>query len=230
MQQINLYQNFIKQNQQKQQVVLYAGLLGLLGLGVTAYSVYVYSEVGKLEHQVTVQRNLLESEQARLTQLIAKQPSAEVNRALVEEVGHWQNSLNELTQTLQVMSDTANMTNSGFSTIFQALARQSIPTVWLTKVTITGAQQNIDLEGSTFKPGEIPVFLQKLQTDMVFAGKSFARLTLLPDEKIPQQTNFKLRALLDEPEKKAVTEPKSTPSAEFVQGISGMLKQNIDAH
>ncbi len=114
------------------------------------------------------------------------------------------------------MVDPTGEQSADFSRYLLALARQSMPTVWLTSINITGPQQAIDLAGSTFRPGDVPDFLQKLQREPVFMGKTFAKLALLPAEKIPGQIDFKLQALLEMPDSQVM--PQGMPKVKAAEG------------
>lgn len=227
MQQINLYKDILKQEQKTLSLVRYAILLTLVCLGVAAYSIYAFWAVNTLEASVSKQREQLKTVQSQLDELRLKMPSTEVNATLTEDIGHWQNSENELTQMLQLIGDPNNNKAAGFSQYWQALARQSIPSVWLSKIKIYGLQQAIDLEGSTFKPGDIPLFLQKLQQEPVFAGKTFAKLAMQPSEKIAGQIDFKLNARMETAANKDSTVPKENANSPAMPNITDMLKENL---
>ena len=54
------------------------------------------------------------------------------------------------------------------------------------------------LKGSTFYPGKIPLFLQNLQNETVFNGKSFAKLAMAQAEKNNSQINFTISTFMEE--------------------------------
>jgi hypothetical protein len=197
-QQINLYQDILRQGQNKSGVNLY-----WLGLSATAllfigFSVYLMSNTKNTAAQVQQLRQNLSAEQARVTQISAKIPNQEIDTQLAAEVTQWQNMLVELTQTMQLLS----VQSFGFSNYLQALSDQSIPEVWLRALYLHGQQQIINIEGSTFQPEKIPYFLQQLQKEPIFNGQSFAKLIMQKSEKTPNQLDFKLSTTLEAPDKK----------------------------
>ena len=61
----------------------------------------------------------------------------------------------------------------GYSTYFIALARQTVPDLWLTGIDITGAGQTIQLSGRARVPERVPQYLQKLSSEKVLSGSEF---------------------------------------------------------
>lgn len=192
-QQVNLYQDILRQGQNKSGVNLYWFGLSATVLLFIGFSVYLASNLKSAETQVQQLRQNLSAEQARVTQISAKIPNQEIDTQLAAEVTQWQNMLVELTQTIQLLSSQS----SGFSSYLQALSDQSIPEVWLRAIYLHGQQQIINIEGSTFQPEKIPYFLQQLQKEPIFNGQSFAKLIVQKSEKIPSQLDFKLSTTLE---------------------------------
>ncbi|MGZ4992335.1 MAG: hypothetical protein ACXV8S_16420, partial [Methylobacter sp.] len=144
------------------------------------------------ETQIQQFRLNLESEKTKVNLISSKIPKQDIDEQLVAEVGQWQSMVNELTQTMQLLSGKITDQAPGFSNYFQALSNQSIPDVWLSALYLNGPKQIINLEGSTFKPEKIPYFLQQLQKEPIFNGHTFARLIMQQSEDIPNQMDFKL--------------------------------------
>lgn len=202
IQQVNLYRDILRQGQNKSAVNPYwAGLsvIALLFIGLSGYLIWHGKNT---ETQVQQLRQSLQAEQERVQLISVKIPKQEINAQLAAEVAQWQNMLNELTQTMQLLSSKISEQSLGFSSYFQALSNQSIPEVWLSALYFDGQQQIISIEGSTFKPEKIPYFLQQLQKESVFNGHSFAKLSMQQSEEISGQIDFKLSTTLEAPSKK----------------------------
>jgi len=105
--------------------------------------------------------------------------------------------LGDLSQVIHLLSNKKSDQTQGFSRYFSALARQSIADVWLSGIHINADQQSIVLKGSTFYPGKTPVFLQNLQNEAVFKGKSFAKLEMIQAEKNNSQINFTISTFVE---------------------------------
>jgi hypothetical protein len=190
VQQVNLYQSSLKPKPFN--IGLYLGIAtaSLLCIGLGIATVSLTRAVSDERYQITQAVKQLSDEQARVKSLEATLKKQEVDPALIAELTLWQKKVDDLKQMLTTLSDTAH--SQGFSGYFQALANQSIAEVWLTAIRFDAEQQQIDLEGSTFKSDKIPDFLQQLQTEPVFHGRTFAQLHIEKSEQMPQLMNFKL--------------------------------------
>ncbi len=196
-QQVNLYQDILRQGKNKSDINLYWISLLAIVLLLIGFSVYLIWNIKNTEAQALQLRKNLAAEQARVKLIEAKVPKQEIDTQLAAEVAQWQNMLDELTQTMQLLSSKITDQSTGFSSQFQALSNQSIPDVWLSALYFNGQEQIINIEGSTFKPEKIPFFLQQLQKEPVFNGHSFAKLVMQTSEKIPNQIDFKLSTTLE---------------------------------
>lgn len=202
IQQVNLYQDILRQGQNKSDVNPYWVGLPAIALLVIGISVYLMWNVKNTETQIQQLRQNLNAEQARVTLIASTIPKQEIDTQLAAEVTQWQNMLDELTQTLHLLSGKSTDQSPGFSNHLQALSNQSIPDVWLTALYLDEQQHIIDIKGSTFKPEKIPYFLQQLQKEPVFNGHSFAKLVMQKSATVPNQLDFKLDTTLETLDKK----------------------------
>ncbi len=196
-QQINLYQGIVRQDQNSPSLNLYNGgliVISLLLLGISLYGLWNLSHI---KSQVDQARLRLGAEETRVTNLMSNLPKRENDAVLVSQITLIQNKISELSRTIQLLTAQKPDTTQGFSHHFQALADQSIPDIWLSKIYISGSERIVNLEGSTFKSEQIPHFLQLLQREPVFHGQTFAKLAMLKSEKIPGQLDFKLNTTTD---------------------------------
>jgi Tfp pilus assembly protein PilN len=202
IQQVNLYQDSLRQGRNKSGNNLYWAGLPAIAVLFICLSAYLAWDTKNTETQIQQHLHDLSAEQARIKLIASKTPKQDIDTQLAAEVALWQNMLDELTQTIQLLSGNTPDQSPGFSNYFQALSNQSIPDVWLSALYLDGQQQIINIEGSTFKPEKIPYFLQKLQKEPIFNGHSFAKLTLQKSEKIPDQMDFNLSTTLEASDKK----------------------------
>ncbi|WP_333877184.1 hypothetical protein [Methylobacter sp.] len=202
IQQVNLYQDILNQGRKKSGINLYWAGLSVVALLFAGFSGYVIWSLKSTETQIQQFRQNLEAEQTRVNLISSKIPKQDIDAQLAEEVAQWQNMLDELTQTMQLLSSKITDQSPGFSSYFQALSNQSIPDVWLSALYLNEQRQIINIEGSTFKPEKIPYFLQQLQKEPIFNGHTFAKLIMQKSEEIPDQMDFKLNTILEAPDKK----------------------------
>ncbi|MDO9270506.1 MAG: PilN domain-containing protein [Methylobacter sp.] len=202
IQQVNLYQDILNQGRNKSGINLYWISFSVIALLFVGFSGHLMWSLKNTETQIRQFRQNLEAEQTQVNIISSKIPKQDIDAQLTAEVAQWQNMLDELTQTIHLLSDKSTDQSPGFSSYFQALSNQSIPDVWLSALYLDGQQQVINIEGSTFKPEKIPYFLQQLQKEPIFNGYSFARLIMQQSETMPNQMDFKLSTTLDTPDKK----------------------------
>jgi Tfp pilus assembly protein PilN len=191
-QQVNLYREILKQQQKQSGIKLYSMALAAVVLLCAGFSAYLLWSVSAIENEVHQARQTLNQEQARVNDILSKRPSQVANSSTLAEIEQWQNRVNEATQTLQMLAGKGAVSAQGFSGYLQALSNQSNPDVWITAIHINGQNQGLSIEGSTFKPEQIPQLLQQLQKEPVFKGQTFAKLVMHLSTKISGQMDFTL--------------------------------------
>jgi hypothetical protein len=201
-QQVNLYQDILRRGQHKSGINLYWIGIVAIALLLGGFSAYLSWSLKSTETQVQNLHQTLAAEQARVALASSKIPKQELDNQLAMEVAQWQTMLDELTQTMRLLSGEIADRSPGFSSYFQALANRSIPEVWLSALYLDGEKQIINIAGSTFKPEKIPYFLQQLQKEPIFNGHAFAKLVMRQSEEFTDQMDFKLITTLDTPDKK----------------------------
>lgn len=191
IQQINLYQDIHRLNK-SHGLYYYLLAIGSVFLILIVYSTLTVWNTYQLENAVQLKKSNLVETEARLKSLQIQHPKPQINSLLVAEVSRSQNRLNSLTQIAQLLTAKESDQIQGFSKYFHALASQPSNDVWLEEIDINSNDQDISLKGSTFKPEQIALFLQQLQEQPVFHGKTFAKLAIEKSESRPSQVNFTL--------------------------------------
>ncbi len=190
IQQINLYQDVLKSGQ-NQSVInnLVISIIVVIAL-IAMLSIYFYMDLNATEKKLhSVKKQLTETE-VRIQQLQIQYPDRQINTLLIQEIAHVQKLLSSLSQVISVLTDKTSVQNQGFSQYFSALARQSIPEVWLNTIIINTENNQLQFKGSSYNPEKIPVLLQKWHQEPVFQGKDFAQLSLLQAEENENQIDF----------------------------------------
>ncbi|CAG7857255.1 hypothetical protein MCAMS1_02020 [biofilm metagenome] len=192
MQQVNLYREILKLEKQQSGLKLaamtFCGLLALFAL-ISFYQLFdIYTNGNKL----TNAQKEHAQQQAKINALLAKRDLIKPNAQVIAEIEEWQNKINETAQALQLLASRRSVLSKGFSYYLTALAIQPNPEVWLTAIRIDGQKEEIRLEGSTFKPLQIPQTLQQFQTKPALKGLTFGKLVMHQSEKIPGQMDFVL--------------------------------------
>ena len=190
IQQVNLYQEILQQNSIRPVINRYiigSTVVILLLIGMSIYSTVNLNNT-KNSLQQTKQR-LIEAE-TRVQLLQVQYPKRQMNTLLTQEISRSQNILASLSRVIHLLTDKESDQTQGFSRYFSALARQSIPDVWLTTIYINAQTNNLQLQGSTYIAEKTPEFIQKLHNESVFQGKHFEKLIMNQAEEPENQIDF----------------------------------------
>jgi len=191
IQQVNLYKDSLKPRQSNL-LSINSYIYGLIAVIIllSAYSGFLFSELETTKNNIQLTKQQLAEAESKIQLLSIQHPKQQINKLLPTEISHSQNKLKHLTQVINQLTDNTSDMTQGFSRYFIALARQSIPQVWITAISINGDQQTIDIKGSTYQAKNTAVFLQKLQHEAIFQGRSFAKLIITQSDESNNQLNF----------------------------------------
>lgn len=193
-QQINLYQEVLIDRPEplavRQFVVLlaaFAVLLVLLGLGVFWQ---LKTEEGRLL--------ALQQQQAELASLVAaleKEHPERVKSVLLEEqLADAKSALAGQKKVLAYFTEQDSTTGVEVVRTLEGLAAHRSPGVWLSRVQLDVAGDNIALAGSALRPEQVPQYLKFLGDEQVLAGRVFSRLSLTRLQERPGQVDFNLES------------------------------------
>ncbi len=190
IQQINLYQDVLKQNQAQPTInrYIYGSVAALILL--LAYSIYLFLDLNNTKNNLQKAKQQLLKAETQVQVMKIKYPEQKINPLLAQEVSRLQNIVGSLSSVIHLLADKKSDQTQGFSRYFSALSRQSIPNVWLRNIAINGGKQILTLQGSTYTAKKIPVFIQNLHDEPVFQGRNFAQLVMFQDKETENLINF----------------------------------------
>lgn len=177
-QQINLFNpRFSKQKNYFSATALAAGL-GVVLLASLAVGMMAKQRVAGLEAVAAGVKAELAASDARKAaaeaQLAPRQRSPELQQEL-EQAEYENRSLHGVSAVI----DKGEFGNTrGYSPYFRAFARSSVSGLWLTGVQITGAGNEIGLQGRTVQPALLPNYLSGLSREPVLKGTTFGHLEM----------------------------------------------------
>lgn len=146
--------------------------------------------------QINQLQNQMQQAQTHLHQLQAEYPNQQIDSVLSQELRQTQSYYQNLSQLLELLADNRSDRSKGFSRYLSALAEQADSNVWLTGIRINSEKDSISLKGSTYKPDQIPLLLQRLQNASVFKGRHFAKLSIAQSPQNPEQIDFSVSSSL----------------------------------
>ena len=190
IQQVNLYHHLFEQKKEKPTHNRYLIGLALFLLLLAGFSIYLFVDIKQTKTNLEQAQLNLQDTEMQIEDLRTQYPEQPVDSQITHEITRLENILTNLASVLHLLTDKESDQTQGFSHYFSALGRQSITEVWLSNIHIDAEKQNLTLKGSTFYPEKTPVFLQNLQQEPIFQGKSFAKLIMSRSEKNASQVDF----------------------------------------
>lgn len=189
IQQINLYQLGSRQS-----ITLWRNPYLLTLLGVVLYLVVVggisSEQLADSQAKLKALQNEQTQLQSRLQTLQSQFPDQQSDALLNQEIQHTQTVQHSLSRILGLLADDQTDQTRGFSGYLTALATQSDSKAWLTGIQIDGTSSSIRLQGSTFKPENIALLLQRLQHTDAFKNRQFAKLSIQQSASVSEQVDF----------------------------------------
>lgn len=177
-QQINLFNPvFLKQKKYFSAIALAQGL-GLILLGALLLAGYLQLQSRGLERSAAASAEQLAQAQAQLAGVMKSAAPRQKNAMLAAEVGKAESEVKSLRQAAAILQGDGLRGSGGYAEHFRAFARQSVPGLWLTGLSISGAGHDIEIRGKALRPDLVPVYLGRLKHEATLQGKSFATLDM----------------------------------------------------
>lgn len=175
-QQINLFNPAF----QPQRKLLSAPMMGvallLLAAGMIALSLALESRSARMRDEADAGAERLARKQARVAAVSTEFAPRAKSTALEEEIVQAEAQLAALRHVSGVLQRGELGDSTGFAGYLKAFARQSVPGLWLTGVTVAG--NNIGIRGRTVDPTIVPAYINRLTQEPLLQGKSFSSLQI----------------------------------------------------
>lgn len=175
-QQINLFNPAFRPQKKLLSAPMMGAALLVLAAGIGALALGLESRTAALRQEAAAGSERLVDKQARLamvnTQFAPRQKSA----ALDAEIAQAEAQLASLRHVSGMLERGELGEVNGFAGYFTALARQSLPGLWLTGVSVAGS--DIGIAGRTLDPTTVPAYINRLTQEPLLQGKSFASLRI----------------------------------------------------
>lgn len=149
---------------------------------------FVVTTVNLVNHYIVEREyNTLDKEQqakAQKLQVIAGSvPKEKTRNEIIEEVKNYEEQNRLKTNILGVLADAVATTTKPYSEYLDALARRTVPGLWLTHFSIKDEGNNLSFEGKTLNPEYVPMLIAGLGNESVFSNKTFQLFKIATDEK-----------------------------------------------
>ncbi len=200
-QQINLYQPIFR----KPSVAFSFNMLLILVLVSVLAMAGLYGlgawQTGRLSDRLSASQVQREQLETNVTRMAEQLPKPSVNKMLESELQQLVAKRKSGFVLLNTLKSTIAANRSGFSGVFEGLARQSFPELWFTHVAITGAGDFLTLKGKSLQPELVPLLLKNLYKEPAFSGRNFQLVELERADEFSPTLDFNLMTIgrSDEP-------------------------------
>ena len=191
-QQINLYQPIFRKQKKvftavaMLQVILIAIALFILTGG------YSYFQLIKLQHQESAANANLSRTQGQFKKLEADFSQGASSKLAEAEINRLTREIEQKKSIAKLLAEGPYANTRGFSEHFVAIARQHVEGEWLTRIEINNGGSSLVLKGITYSADLVPVYLQRLLQEQVFANTSFNVLGMERSAVKPEEINFQV--------------------------------------
>ena len=172
-QQVNLYTNELRPRHQRLTAISALALLAVVLVALVAFMAFFYWQSQQLEQRASqIERQnsqLQQANESMAAQVEARKPDPELERALDRVT----NTISRRQRLLGRVENLATNNQSGFSSRMAALARQVPDELWLTGINLQSAPARMRLSGRTRVPERVPLYLEQLGEEAIFAGQTF---------------------------------------------------------
>lgn len=181
-QQINLFNPLFRKQKKYFSAVTMLQALSLILLGSLLLYGYARYRMSTLDEQAQQTASAHKATQARLLEISAQFGPRQPSQLLTEEVARMEAKLQARRRVVGMLESGELGNSRGFSEFFRALARQTMNGVWITSFHVSGAESDMAISGRALQPELVPVFLTRLKTETILAGKSFSNMEMrLPE-------------------------------------------------
>nr|WP_154357053.1 hypothetical protein [Duganella aquatilis] len=155
-----------------------AEALGVIVAGALLLDWYAAQRVADLQREADEGKAMLAVREQRLVKANAQFAPRAKDARLEAELAEAQAELKALHDVSSVLQGGALGNTAGYAEYFRAFSRQNVSGLWLTGVTISGAGNDIGVQGRAMQATLIPNYIARLTGERVMHGKSFASLDI----------------------------------------------------
>jgi hypothetical protein len=177
-QQINLFNPIFLRQEKYFSAAAGGQAIGLLIVGMLSFYAYAVFEMDGLTRQVSVLERQQRAAQERLAKVTAEFGVKPADAALAAQVRELQSGLASRQSLLTALSSGSFGAERGLSEYMRALARQSVPGLWLTGFNVEEGGGNFSISGLAVSPDLVPTFVRGLGTESTMRGRTLDNLAM----------------------------------------------------
>jgi len=172
-QQINLFNPELSPKREVLTAGLMAGIILVFALLLGVYGWSLAQQADKLSRQRDDWVQRVQNEQNRLVQVTQQNPPRVASLTLPIEIKTAEEKLHDREKAFEMLRNGMLGSGSGFSTLLQGFARQSVNGLWLTGISSNGAGDQMRISGRALFPELISQYISQLSTEPVLSGRKF---------------------------------------------------------
>lgn len=186
-QQINLFNPRFRKQKNYFSAAALAAALGVVLLVSLSAGVSAKLRVARLEQEAAKVKAEHAVREARKASAAAEFAPRQRSTTLQQELDQAESD-NRALHAVSAILDKGEFGNTrGYSSYFRAFARSRVNGLWLTGVQITGAGNEIGLQGRTLQASLLPGYLSGLAREPVLKGTTFGHLEMNQPKAVPAQ-------------------------------------------
>lgn len=180
-QQLNLFNPlFLRQKKYFSSRTMLRGLAVVMAALATLH-VFQRIQLAGLERHFAEADQQLKTAQQQLAKFSADAKRGP-SKVLVDEAGRLEAQLKAQEALLEGLDSGALGNTEGFSRYLAALARRTMPGVWLTGISINGKEGPLAIRGRLLRPELLPPYLRMLNREDALRGHGFSDVRLSAQE------------------------------------------------
>jgi Tfp pilus assembly protein PilN len=172
-QQVNLYQPIFRRQERKFSARAMLQAVGLVVGGVLLMVLYTQWQISSLRSEIKRAEVQQTTVSKRLDDLVRQFSGRIKARTVDEEIARLESEIGAKQQIYDILQRGVFSNSEGFSGYLTALARQNLQGVWLTGFEITGAAEQMMLQGRSVSRELVPRYMQRLSAEKKLSGIEF---------------------------------------------------------
>jgi len=177
-QQINLFNPVFLKQKKIFSAVNMLDALALLLVGVFAFYTYASITTLNLDRQAVETARQYDQAKLWLAEAGARYAPKTIDAALEAEVNSLQVQLSARRTSLDNLGIGALAQEAAYAEYMRALARQSLPGLWLTGIKVAKGGAEIEISGRALQPELVPAFIHRLDRERSMHGPAFDSLSM----------------------------------------------------
>lgn len=181
-QQINLFNPIFLKQKKVFSAANMVDALALLLVGVALFYGYASIESLNLDRQSVETARQYNQAKAQLAQTSARYAPKKPDASLDAEVKALEAQLSARKATLDSLGIGLVATGASYAEDLRALARQSLPGLWLTHFKVGAGGEDVEIAGRALQPELVPIYIQRLKRERALHGRAFDSLSMTQRE------------------------------------------------